>query len=223
LTSGAATSSGTSDSSAPPDRRRRLTYLMLYRVVLISLVLGATTLLTLLGDVDPGRASSLGLYGIIGVTYLLTLVYALWLRSGRGVARLAHLQLAGDLVIATVVMHMTGGAQSAYTFFFPLTVIGAAVVASRRATQWVAVSAAALFLVAGLFGWSLRPQDVSAIELSRSLGLNMAALVGVSVLALALSRQLQVASATPTSWSCTAMWCAACRAGWSPSTRATRC
>ncbi|HEU5056506.1 MAG TPA: ATP-binding protein [Kofleriaceae bacterium] len=196
MTSGAATSSSDALASAPPDRRRRLTYLMLFRVVLISLVLGATTLLALFGGVDPGRASSLGLYGIIGVTYLLTLVYALWLRSGRAVSELAHIQLAGDLVIATVLMHMTGGAQSAYTFFFPLTVIGAAVVASRRATAWVAVSAAALFLLTGLIGWSLRPQDVTAIELSRSLGLNMAALVGVSVLALALSGQLQLASAT---------------------------
>jgi two-component system, NtrC family, sensor histidine kinase PilS len=196
LTSGAATSSSDALASAAPDRRRRLTYLMLFRVVLISLVLGATTLLTLFGGVDPGRATSLGLYGIIGVTYLLTLVYALWLRSGRAVAQLAHIQLAGDLVIATVLMHMTGGAQSAYTFFFPLTVIGAAVVASRRATAWVALSAAALFLLTGLVGWSLRHEDVTAIELSRSLGLNMAALVGVSVLALALSGQLQLASAT---------------------------
>jgi two-component system, NtrC family, sensor histidine kinase PilS len=206
LTSGAATSTGSTDSSAPPDRRRRLTYLMLYRVVLISLVLGATTLLYLLGDVDPGRRSSLGLYGIIGVTYLLTLVYALWLRSERGVAQLATIQLAGDLVIATVLMHLTGGAQSAYTFFFPLTVIGAAVVASRRATAWVAVSAAVLFLLTGLLGWTgalepigvqyFQPQDLSAIELSRTLGLNLAALLGVSVLALSLSGQLQVASAT---------------------------
>ena len=192
--------------ASPPDRRRRLTYLMLYRVVLISLVLGATTLLYLLGDVDPGGASALGLYGIIGVTYLLTLVYALWLRSGRAIRRLAHIQLAGDLVIATVLMHMTGGAQSAYTFFFPLTVIGAAVVASRRTTAWVAISATALFLLTGLLGWAgvlpplsgqyFRPYDLSAIELSRSLGLNMAALVGVSVLALSLSQQLQVASAS---------------------------
>jgi two-component system sensor histidine kinase PilS (NtrC family) len=189
-----------------PDRRRRLTYLMLFRVVLISLVLGATTLLDWLGEVDLGGTGALGLYGIIGVTYLLTLIYALWLRSGRRIGRLAHLQLTADLAIATVLMHMTGGAQSAYTFFFPLTVIGAAVVASRRTTAWVAASAAALFLLVGVLGWAgvlpplagqaFRPYDLSAIELSRSLGLNMAALVGVSVLALSLSGQLQAASAT---------------------------
>jgi two-component system, NtrC family, sensor histidine kinase PilS len=195
-----------SADASSPDRRRRLTYLMLYRVVLISLVLGATTLLYWLGSVDPGAPSAAGLFGIIGATYLLTLIYAIWLRSGGRVALLAHIQLAGDLFVATVLVHMTGGAQSAYTFFFPLTVIGAAVVASRRATAWVAVSAAALFLLVGVLGWIgilpplagqyFRSYDLSAIDLSRSLGLNMAALVGVSVLALSLSGQLAVASAT---------------------------
>jgi len=189
-----------------PDLNRRLTYLMLYRVVLISLVLGATTLLYSFGDAELGGPTSLSLYAIIGGTYLLTLVYALWLRSGRRTAMLGYIQLAGDLVIATVLVHMTGGAQSAYTFFFPLTVIGAAVVASRRATAWVAAAAAVLFLLTGILGWAgvlpplagqdFRSHGLSAIELSRSLGLNMAALIGVSVLALSLSGQLQVASAS---------------------------
>jgi two-component system sensor histidine kinase PilS (NtrC family) len=184
------------------DLRRRLTYLVLYRAALITLVLGATTVLYWLGDADLAAPSAMSLYGIIGVTYLLTLVYALWLRTATRPALLAHIQLAGDLVIASVLVHITGGAQSAYTFFFPLTVIGAALVSSRRATAWVAVSAASLFLLIGLFGWAgvlpalpgqyLRPYDLSAIELSRSLGLNLAALLGVSVLALTLSRQLQL-------------------------------
>src|SRR4029079_12057955 len=100
----------TPSETSAPDRRRRLTYLMLFRVVLISLVLGATTLLYWLGDVDFGAPSAAGLFGIIGVTYLLTLVYAVWMGSGRRVGRLAQIQLAGDLVIATVLMHMTGGA-----------------------------------------------------------------------------------------------------------------
>ena len=187
--------------------RRRLTYLMLYRVVLISLVLGATTLLYWLSDVDLTAPSALGLYGIIGVTYLLTIAYALVLRRPTArLDRLAHLQLGVDLAIASVLVHLTGGAQSAYTFFFPLTIIGAAVVSSRNTTRVVAVVAALLFLLVGLLGWSgalapmagqhLQPRDLTLIELSRSLGLNLSAIVGVSVLSLALSAQLQRASAT---------------------------
>ena len=186
-----------------PDLRRRLTYLMLFRVALITLVLGATTLLYWLGDADLGGPSSLVLYGIIGTTYLLTIIYVVALRRLRGLTGLAHTQLAVDLVIASLLVHMTGGAQSAYTFFFPLTIIGAATVCSRNATIWISMVAALLFILVGLFTWmGLLPMPaglvarVSPIDLSRSLGLNLAAIVGVSMLALNLATQLQRTSAS---------------------------
>jgi two-component system sensor histidine kinase PilS (NtrC family) len=192
--------------AAEAELGRRVTYLMLYRVSIISLVLGATAVLHWLGDADLTTPSAIAMYQIIGGTYVLTIVYAVALRRVKDVERLAHLQLGVDLVTASLLVHITGGAQSAYTFFFPLTVIGAAVVSTRTATAWVAAAAAAAFLAVGLLGWAnilpnlagqqLRPQDLSAIELSRSLGLNLAAIIGVSVLALTLSAQLQIASAT---------------------------
>jgi two-component system, NtrC family, sensor histidine kinase PilS len=190
-------------AAATPDLRRRLTYLMLFRVALITLVLGATTLLYWLGDADLGAPSALLLYAIVGATYLLTIVYVAALRRLRSLTRLAHTQLAVDLVIASLLVHMTGGAQSAYTFFFPLTIIGAATVLTRDATVWVALAAALLFLLVGLLTWmGLLPVPaglvarVSPIDLSRSLGLNLAAIIGVSILALNLATQLQRTSAS---------------------------
>jgi two-component system, NtrC family, sensor histidine kinase PilS len=198
--------SGLAAADSTPDLRRRLTYLMLFRVALITLVLGATTLLYWLSDADLAAPSSLLLYGIIGATYLLTLVYVVALRRLHTLTRLAHTQLAVDLVIASLLVHMTGGAQSAYTFFFPLTIIGAATVCSRNATIWIALAAALLFLLVGLLTWvgllpipaglSARPRDATAIDLSRSLGLNLAAIIGVSILALNLATQLRRTSAT---------------------------
>jgi two-component system sensor histidine kinase PilS (NtrC family) len=177
---------------------------MLFRVALITLVLGATTLLYWLGDADLAAPGSLLLYGIIGATYLLTIIYVVALRGPTRLSRLAHTQLAVDLVIASLLVHMTGGAQSAYTFFYPLTIIGAATVCSRDATIWVALAAALLFLLVGLLTWSgflpapagLGARPVSPLDLSRSLGLNLAAIGGVSILALNLSTQLQRTSAS---------------------------
>jgi two-component system sensor histidine kinase PilS (NtrC family) len=201
----AATPQGPDDAVADstPDLRRRLTYLMLFRVALITLVLGATTLLYWLSDTQGAPGSGV-LYGIIGATYLLTLVYAVALRRLRRLSRLAHIQLAADLLIASMVVQMTGSAQSAYTFFFPLTIIGAATVCSRDATIWIALAAALLFVMVGLLGWTgalpapggLDIRAVSALDLSRSLGLNLAAIVGVSILALNLATQLQRTSAS---------------------------
>jgi two-component system sensor histidine kinase PilS (NtrC family) len=187
-----------------PDLRRRLTYLMLFRVALITLVLGATTLLYWLSDADLGAPGPLLLYGIIGTTYFLTIVYVGALRSLRALSRLAHTQLSVDLVIASLLVHMTGGAQSAYTFFFPLTIIGAATVCSRDATFWIALAAALLFILVGILTWSgflptsvgFAAREVSPLDLSRSLGLNLAAIVGVSILALTLATQLQRTSAS---------------------------
>jgi two-component system, NtrC family, sensor histidine kinase PilS len=195
--------SGPTEDSTP-DLRRRLTYLMLFRVALITLVLGATTLLYWLGDADLAAPGSLLLYGIIGTTYLLTIIYVGALRRLTRLSRLAHTQLAVDLVIASLLVHMTGGAQSAYTFFYPLTIIGAATVCSRDATIWVALAAALLFLLVGLLTWSgflpaaagLGARPVSPLDLSRSLGLNLAAIGGVSILALNLATQLQRTSAS---------------------------
>ena len=118
---------------------RRLTYLMAFRVLLITLVLGSTTLLYWLGDVDLTEPNSVILYAIVGITYLLTLVYALALKRASDQGTLAAYQLALDLVIATVIVHVTGGAQSAYTFFYPLAVIGSAVVRYRKGAIVVSI------------------------------------------------------------------------------------
>lgn len=172
----------------------------------MTLVLGATTFLYWLSDADLTAPSSIALYGIIAVTYALTIVYSVSLKGTEVAPWLPRAQLGGDLLVASLLVHVTGGAQSAYTFFFPLAIIGAALVASRRTAAAVALAATVLFLLVGVLGWlgvlpalpgqRFSPTGLSGIELARSLGLNLAGIVGVSVLALSLSRQLQVTSAS---------------------------
>jgi two-component system, NtrC family, sensor histidine kinase PilS len=195
----------TPTTSPDAERRRRVTYLMFFRVVLMTLVLGATSVLYWLSDVDLASPGAFVLYAIIAATYLATIVYAVLLRRGAATNRLVYGQLVGDLVVASILIHATGGAQSAYTFFLPLTIIGAATVLPRNGALTIAIAAAILFAGIALLGWNgalpafsgqrIRPHDLTAIELSRALGLNLAAIVGVSLLAINLSTQLQVASA----------------------------
>ncbi len=190
--------------SAAASLRRRLTYLMAFRVLLITLVMGATTLLYWLGDVDLTLPNSLILYGIIGATYLLTLLYAYLLRQSSYHERLAAWQLAFDLIIATLIVHITGGAQSAYTFFYPLAVIGSAVVRYRRGAILVSLAAALLFVSVSYLGWRgvlpapsgqrILPSDLNTLGFGRSLALNLAAIAGVSAMAIQLANQLQRSS-----------------------------
>lgn len=190
---------------AATDLRRRLTYLMAFRVLLITLVLGATTLLYWLGDVDLSQPNSLVLYSIIACTYLLTLIYTRLLKDTWDHSRLASWQIVGDLVIASILVHVTGGVQSAYTFFFPLAIIGSAVVQNRRGAIIVALTAPLLFFSVSYLGWigllptpvgqRFLPSDPSSLEFGRAIALNLAAIAGIGAMAVQLAAQLQKSSA----------------------------
>jgi two-component system sensor histidine kinase PilS (NtrC family) len=186
--------------------RRRVVYLMLFRLMLISLVLGSTLLLWWLGDVELSTPSSVVIHAIIGTTYLLTIVYALAVTRSADLTRLANVQLALDLIISTLLVHVTGGAQSAYTFFFPMSIIAAAIIHFRTGAMVVAGAAALLFSGVALLGWlellpvppgqNVLPSDLTGVELSRAIALNLAACAGVAVLASNLGSQIQQTSAS---------------------------
>ena len=185
---------------------RRVTYLMLFRLVLISLVLGATLVLSWLSDVDLATPNSLVLFGIIATTYLLTIVYSLALSRVDDPRRLADLQLVADLVTSALLVHITGGAQSAYTFFFPLSIIAAATVRFRVGAVIVAIASMAIFSAISVLGWldilpsfagqRLLPQSLTSVEFGRAMALNLAAFTGVAMLAYNLGGQIQQASAS---------------------------
>ena len=178
---------------------------MAFRVLLITLVMGATTVLYWLSDTnDLTQPTALILYGIIAITYLLTIIYARVLGKDGDLTNLAIWQIAGDLVIATIIVHVTGGVQSAYTFFYPLAIIASAVVRSQRGAILVAAAAALLFLVVAYLGWTELlptpegpagpPSELSSLAFARALGLNLAAIVGVGAMAVQLAAQLQKSS-----------------------------
>ncbi len=189
------------DGQAGPDIRQRVLYLMLFRLVLISLVLGITILLAWLSDFDLSAPNSLALFVIIGFTYLMTIIYAVALQRGVDPIRLADVQVAFDLLITSSLVHVTGGAQSAYTFFFPLSIIGAATVRFRVGAVVVAIVSFVSFVSISLLGYwevlpslagqRVLPHKITGVELGRALALNSAAFAGVAVLAYNLGTQVQ--------------------------------
>ncbi len=179
---------------------------MMFRLVLISLVLGVTLLIYGLSDVDLSTTNATVLFGIIAATYLLTIFYALALPRVRDPRRLADVQVAGDLLTTAILVHITGGAQSTYSFFFPLSIIGAATVRFRAGAVVVTCLSMLIYVLVALLGWldvlpipegqRLLPFDLSQAELSRALALNLAAVSGVGVLAYNLGGQIQRTSAS---------------------------
>ena len=201
----ASAAESTAAPAAAPELRRRILTLMLFRVVLITLVLGTTVALSLANPEDLILPNAQALFAIVAITYGLTLVYALTLRRVENPALFADLQVAGDLVVTTALVHVTGGAQSGYAFFFPLSIIGAALVRYRRGAIVAGALSVLLFTAVSLAGWlrwlpslagtRLEPWDLPSAALVRQLVQNGAAFVAIAALASFLGQQLAVSGA----------------------------
>jgi two-component system sensor histidine kinase PilS (NtrC family) len=113
--------------------RVRLTWLSIFRTIATSLLLAvfALRLLASSGTRDLSREDSLVFLGI-GLVYVLTLIYGLWLRKGRVGRTAAVVQVAGDVLIASGLVSVTGGADSPVSFTYSLAVIAASILLSQR-------------------------------------------------------------------------------------------
>ena len=120
--------------------RPRLVWVTAFRTA------AATLLLAVYGVRLLSRPSTEALAGedllslwLVGSIYLLVLVQALFLRDSKPGARSALVHVAGDVAIATVLVFLTGGPDSPFTFTYLLTVVGASILLG----QWGALAAAA--------------------------------------------------------------------------------
>ena len=188
---------------APPpggDVRRRVTRLLLLRTLVVSVVLGLSMWLITAGD-RPARAAVWLQSGIIAATYLTSIVFGVLLRVGYDPRKVARPMLAADLAITSLMVYVTGGAQSPYTFLYALSIVAAGALAYRRGAATITLAALGALIAVALLAWvrvielpmssQLRPWEQSAADFARTLGIQLAALVGVGALSLIFGDQLQ--------------------------------
>ncbi|MGZ3446585.1 MAG: ATP-binding protein [Myxococcaceae bacterium] len=180
--------------------RPRLVWVTAFRTA------AATLLLAVYGVRLLSRPSAEALGGedllslwMVGCIYLLVLVQALFLRDSKPGARSALVHVAGDVAIATVLVFLTGGPESPFTFTYLLTVVGASILLG----QWGALAAAAacsvsfLVLAAAVSSGTIRtPVPVGMLSVGRLAFLcasNVLAQFLTAVLTGFLARQLTTA------------------------------
>jgi two-component system sensor histidine kinase PilS (NtrC family) len=165
--------------------RKRLTYVMLFRVGLVTLLLASALVAEIGAAVDEKTSPVVGtLFALIVATYGLTIAFALLLPRVEHVGRLAGVQVGSDLVLTTLLVHLTGGAESAFAFMYILVVVGAAFVLGRGAL--IAAGVAVLLYVAdGVAG-----AGVPTRTLIRSLAVNAVAFAATGALATRLATEL---------------------------------
>src|SRR6185503_21258986 len=117
---------------------------MLGRTLVISVVLGLNVWLLARAKVSASSGVTWVLSALIAATYAGTIVSGLLIRRGFSPDRLVWPQLAMDLAVTSVLVLITGGAQSAYGFFFGLSVVAAGALAYRRGVVVVGLASLAL-------------------------------------------------------------------------------
>ena len=188
--------------TAPPpsDQRRRIERLLLLRTVVVTVVLGLSLWLVAKTE-DTARAAVWLQSGVIAATYLSSIVFGVMLRRGWSPGRVARPMLGNDLALTSLLVYSTGGALSPYTFLFALTIVAAGAVAYRRGAVIVTVASLALMVAVALAAWTrvlalpisdqVQPWAQTGRDLARSLGIDLATMIGIGALALIFGDQLQ--------------------------------
>lgn len=105
------------------ERRRRLIWLIWARVVVGTLLLGSATILQI---TKPGSLPIDPFFFLIGLTYCLSVLYAVSLPHVERWPWMIDLQFACDACTVTAFIHFTGGVTSYFSLLYVLPVIGAA-------------------------------------------------------------------------------------------------
>jgi two-component system sensor histidine kinase PilS (NtrC family) len=120
------------------DLRFKLHKLIAARVIFALLLLGSTVYLHL-SRVDSPESHPLGaLYGLIGFLLTVSLLYIVVLNRFSGHRVSAFLQPIVDTVIVTVILGVTGGVASPFSFLYLVVIVYSSLLLPRRGTVLVA-------------------------------------------------------------------------------------
>jgi len=122
--------------------RRQVVLLMLGRAIIGTILLGSATFMQITA---PGSFAVNPFFFLIGLTYALTISYALMLRLIDRQRWLVDLQCGVDAVVVSAFIYFTGGITSYFTLLYVLPVIAASTIRFRRGGLLVATLSAVLY------------------------------------------------------------------------------
>ena len=180
---------------------RRLAWLTGARLMFLLLALALVGTFYLRDAFDIGSYTLRVTLAMLAGSFAAAGVYAAILRSGRGLERLADVQLVVDQLTWTVVAYLSGGVTSGATSFYGLSCLVGASLSGMRGAAVAAVAAAVSYggMVLSLTrGWLAPPRDqaaslylVSTQEASFYFIVNLLVLVVVALLAGTLVERLR--------------------------------
>ena len=137
--------------------RKKLLWLIGGRAAAITVLLGSAILIQIK---SPGALPIDPFFFLIGLTYGLTMLYAVLLKRAEQHRWLIDMQLGGDAIIVSAIVHLTGGVGSYFSSLYALPIIAAATIQSWRGGLMVAILSSVVYggvVAAQYFGTPILP------------------------------------------------------------------
>jgi two-component system sensor histidine kinase PilS (NtrC family) len=123
----------------------RIKWLMFFRAMLVTLLMGATVIVQVRDTAFFRYVSPVYFYALIGITYGLTLAYALLLQRLRSLKSFAYAQILGDVFFITLLIYFTGGVSSIFSWLYLFAIFSAGTILYRRGGLLVASASSILY------------------------------------------------------------------------------
>ncbi len=120
------------------DFKDKLKWLMLFRVLFSTLLLGSSIVLQL-GESPPPIGPPLKLlYGLIATIFFLSIIYALAIDRIKKHIAFAYVQILIDTLVVTLILFVTGSFSSIFSFLYLVVIIYSSILLSIRGTLVIA-------------------------------------------------------------------------------------
>jgi two-component system sensor histidine kinase PilS (NtrC family) len=120
------------------DYKTKLKWLMFFRVLFSVLLLGSTVVLQLVETASLMDPSLLVLYGLIITIFLISVFYSLLLKRIKKEIAFAFIQISLDTFFVTLIIFVTGGFLSVFSFLYLVVIIYSSMLLPMRGTMVIA-------------------------------------------------------------------------------------
>lgn len=95
----------------------------------LGLLFGLLLLFTFCISID-----NITFFTFMGVAFVATVPYSLWLKNKKTISRSAHLQFAVDVIVVSGLVYFTGGLESKLSLLYPLVILSAGIISPLKET-----------------------------------------------------------------------------------------
>ena len=129
-----------SSSSITPeeDLYHKLKWLMFFRILFASLLLGSTIVVQLKENSFPPDKSFIVLYVLITIIFLLSIYYVVFFRTVKIKSLFPYIQIGTDTLLVTLIIFITGSFTSIFSFLYLVVIIYSSMIIFRKGSMIMA-------------------------------------------------------------------------------------